>query len=95
MSVQHILLTPTAQANLSHIYEYLNEQRAGLGDQFLDEFIKVTDLLLVFPELFQVVRGDIRRGIIRRFQYIFTYTIQDDAIVIARIIHAKGNVEYY
>lgn len=95
MPLQHILLTPSAQEDLKNAWDYLNEQRDGLGEEFLDEFIKITNLLLDFPELYQAVRGDIRRGIIRQFRYIFTYTIHDDSIVVARIMHRSRNTEYY
>jgi plasmid stabilization system protein ParE len=95
MPVQHILLTPSAQEDLQNAWDYLNEQQDGLGNEFLDEFVKVTDLLLDFPKLYKAVRGDIRRGIIRRFHYIFTYVIDNDSIIIARIIHASHNTEYY
>lgn len=95
MAVQRILLAPSALEDLQNIWDYLTEQRDGLGDEFIDEFVKITDLLLQFPELYPVVRGDIRRGIIRQFRYIFTYTIQGNAIVIARIMHSRRNTEYY
>jgi plasmid stabilization system protein ParE len=95
MSLQRILLTPSALEDLQNTWDYLNEQRSSLGDEFVDEFIKITDLLLEFPELYPEVRGDIRRGIIRKFRYIFTYTIQGDAIVVARIMFSRRNTEYY
>jgi len=75
MAIQRILLAPSAREDLQNSWDYLNEQRSGLGDEFIDEFIKITDLLLQFPELYPVVRGDIRRGIIRQFRYIFTVFI--------------------
>lgn len=95
MSIKGILLTPTAQLDLQNAYAYLNEQRHGLGDVFLDEFRRVSDLLLTFPELYPKLRGHIRRGVIRKFRYIFTYIIQGDVIVIARIVHSRENTEQY
>ncbi|MCB0561491.1 MAG: type II toxin-antitoxin system RelE/ParE family toxin [Lewinellaceae bacterium] len=95
MPTRHILITPAAQAGLTQARDYLNERRDGLGDEFINDFLDVVNPLLSFPDLYPPVRGKIRRGIVNRFRYIFTYIVQDDAIVIARVIHGRTNTEYY
>jgi len=95
MPLKQILLTPTAQDDLQNAWDYLTEQRSGMGDEFLEEFTDVTHQLLDFPKLYPAVRGDIRRGVIQRFQYIFTYVIEGESIIIARILHTSRNTKYY
>lgn len=95
MAVHTIRLTPTAIKDLENALAYFDEQRNGLGNEFLAEFVKVVTPLLDFPELYPSVRGNIRRGLIRRFRYIFTYTIQGDSIVIARLLHGKRNTRFF
>lgn len=95
MAVTSVQLTPTAIRDLIEIARYLNEQRDGWGLKFVDEFVKVTTPLLTFPEMYPAVRDDIRRGQVRKFKTIFIYKIQQDTVVIARIIHTSRNTDYH
>lgn len=95
MSLLEIRLTPTAQQDLADVRSYLDSKSAGLGEVFLKEFEQATSPLKLHPELFQPVRGDFRRGIIHRFRCVFIYTIHKDSVVIARLLYAGRNTEYF
>lgn len=90
-----IRITLEAIEDLEAARDYFDEQRLGLGNEFLDEFEAVVEPLETYPKLYAPVRGDIRRGVLKRFPYIFVYTIEDDFVSILRVIHTAGNTEYY
>ncbi|MCO6477843.1 MAG: type II toxin-antitoxin system RelE/ParE family toxin [Phaeodactylibacter sp.] len=93
--VYSIQITQEAYEDLEAARDYFNGQRPGLGSEFLDEFEAVLKPLEVHPKLYSTVRGDIRRGVLQRFPYIFVYTVEDKLITILRVIHTGGNTEYY
>jgi len=60
-------------------YEHL---RPGLGTSFLEELSRIERHLSSSPGLYQIVEGQIRRAVLRRFPFGLFYLEETDRILI-------------
>ena len=84
-----IVISPEAKVDLSTAASWYEEQRLGLGDEFLDCVDKALDQIGQFPQLPPKVFKDLRRKIVRRFPYLVIYRIDDDQITVVAVYHGK------
>ena len=55
--------------DLAGAYGWYEEQRAGLGEEFIAAVDATFDAVERFPEAFRRVHGDVRRANVSRFPY--------------------------
>jgi plasmid stabilization system protein ParE len=65
--------TSEAAMDIEHAYEWYEQQRAGLGGEFLSCVDAALQLMRRNPLLFAVVHEDFRRALVRRFPYAIFY----------------------
>lgn len=68
-------------------YRWYEEQRAGLGEEFLAAVDASFDAIEEFPESFSSVRGIVRRAIVHRFPYAVFYHVEPKRVVILAVLH--------
>ena len=68
-------------------YRWYEEQRAGLGEEFLAAVDASFDTIEEFPEMFARVRGHVRRAILTRFPYAVFYQIEPKRVVVLAVLH--------
>ena len=56
-----------AQREFEKAVSWYNDQRAGLGAEFLQEIEDVVAGAAAHPERYPIVTGDVRRAVARRF----------------------------
>lgn len=61
---------PAVGKELEQIRDYYNSRVSGLGTEFLDEFDALILRIASNPNRWMVLRGDIRRALMRRFPYV-------------------------
>ena len=78
-----------AEADIAKARDWYDEQRAGLGA----EFVWAVDVALVKirrnPLQFQIVRGRYRRAVLNRFPYTLLYNVTDEAVRVVACVHGK------
>ncbi|MFL5328865.1 MAG: type II toxin-antitoxin system RelE/ParE family toxin [Gemmataceae bacterium] len=84
-----IVLRDEAQAEFDEAFDWYDEQRAGLGIEFVAEVQKVFDRIAVNPLVHRVVLSDIRKGVVRRFPYCVFYRPQVDRIEVVAVFHSR------
>jgi len=80
--VAHVTYTPAAEAEVGAIFRNYEDERAGLGIEFLDEILRIEAHLSYNPALYQRVDGDMRRAVLRRFPYGLLYVVDRAEVVI-------------
>lgn len=73
--------------DLAAAFAWYEEQRGGLGEEFLDSVNASLDTIEGFPEIYASVRGEVRRVIISRFPYAVFYKVEATRIVILAVLH--------
>jgi len=84
-----VLIRPNAESDLREAWAWYESQRAGLGDELLTEIRAATQLLETDPERRPIYYRGFRRLLARRFPYKIFYRIEDDRVIVFRILHAK------
>lgn len=66
---------------------WYEEQRVGLGEEFLAAVDLTFDAIERFPEAFRRVHGEVRRANVSRFPYAVFYRIDPRHVLILAIVH--------
>ncbi len=82
-------LRPAATAEIQTAYEWYEQQRQGLGSEFLQEVREILAAIERSPTLYPVVRDDIRRALLRRFPYSILYVAEPEQTVVLACFHGK------
>jgi len=84
-----ILLRPAAAADLESGYRWYEQQRGGLGDEFLAGVRTTLDAIEADPAAYPVLHRDTRRALVRRFPYAILYRLVGERVVIVGCMHVR------
>lgn len=87
--------TPVAARQLEFTVSSYNLKSPGIGEAFLDEFVRTVGLIQSFPEAWPEHSGGIRRCRLRKFPYTILYHREDDGITVLAIPHLHSNPEVW
>ncbi len=93
--MQPVTLSEAAADELDEAYRWYENQREGLGDDLLEEFLKSVERVASNPQLYPTVEGDIRRAPLRRFPYSLFYRIEPDQIGVIAFFHGKRDPNHW
>jgi plasmid stabilization system protein ParE len=83
------IISPEAEADIAEARDWYDEQRPGLGA----EFVWAVDVALVRiqqnPLQYQIARGRYRRATLNRFPYTLLYNVTDEVIRVVACAHGK------
>lgn len=83
-----LLVKPEAEDDLAAAYRWYEERRTGLGDELLLCVEAAIEAARREPERAPVVRGEVRRTLIRRFPYGVFYVVEPDRLVVLAVYHS-------
>ena len=72
-------------------YQWYQEQRAGLGEEFLAAFLKQLERIQENPEGSAVLYRRVRARSMRRFPYVIYYRLLFDRINVIAVQHGHRN----
>ena len=96
MSRLPVIVRPEAQEDLIAAASWYEEQRGGLGRQFLNRFSALIDRIAEMPEMYGVIAENVRAAGIRKFSYLAYYRVFPDRLEILAVLHAsrgRGEVQ--
>ncbi len=86
---------PAIAAELAEIRDLYNERSLNLGEDFLNEFEKQVLRIAAMPTRWMIVRGEIRRSLMKRFPYVILFRMIDDALIRVTVIkHERRHPSY-
>ena len=86
---------PALELELREIRDYYEESSPGLGDAFLAEFEQQVFRIAAMPERWMILKGDIRRALMRRFPYLIYFRqVAADTLRITVVKHEKRHPSY-
>jgi hypothetical protein len=83
-------LTP-ASIELADAIEYYEDQRPGLGYEFLSEVEAAINKIIQFPDAWTPLSKRTRRILLKRFPFGLLYHIQEDKAVVAAVMDLRRN----
>lgn len=70
---------------------WYDEQRLGLGEEFVHEIEQAIAIAAAAPERYPIVFGDVRRTVARRFPYSVYFRLRLDSLVVLAVFHGRRN----
>lgn len=82
-----------AAVEIIEAYDWYEQQKEGLGLEFLNELDVFYDSLLRNPHTYGYYEEPVREGKVKRFPYMVVYEVFNEVIVIYSVFMAKQNPE--
>src|SRR5438093_2943716 len=78
---------PAAELDVLAATLWYDEQRAGLGSEFLEHLTSLLERIAEAPLQFPVIEGLIRRALLRRFPFGVYFVTIDEAVTVLAVLH--------
>lgn len=82
-----LIIAPDVEYDINEAYNWYEERRVGLGEEFLSCVDACIHAICRSPELYAVVHEGYRRGLVRRFPYSIFYEHINDVVTIYCVFH--------
>jgi len=86
---------PEAQAEMVAAARYYEEQRSGLGDDFLTQVEQALAVAIQYPSSGAPLGGGFRWVLTRRFRYAIVYRELDRGIEVMAVAHLRRRPGYW
>lgn len=84
-----------ADRELNEAAQYYDLENPGLGSSFLNEIDRCLQSIEDQPEAGVILRGSVRRRLLRRFPYALLYKIKPGTIRILAVMNLKRRPTYW
>jgi hypothetical protein len=90
----HVVLEPEATDDLNRNWAYLEDQRAGLGHDFLGEVMDSISYLEFYAEIAEEKGKGWRRVKLNKFNFNLWYKVFKTDVVILHIVHGHQSTDF-
>jgi toxin ParE1/3/4 len=84
-----IRLLPAAKAEFDAAADWYEQQRAGLGVDFVKAVREVLNRIAANPRLHGVVYQDVRKAVVKRFPYVVLYREEPGEVIVISVFHSS------
>jgi plasmid stabilization system protein ParE len=84
-----------AEYELNETAQYYDREEPGLGIAFLEEVDRCLQVIQEAPEAGAILRGAVRRRLLRRFPYALLYKIKPSGIRILAVMNLRRRPTYW
>jgi plasmid stabilization system protein ParE len=84
-----LLIRPRAEADLVKARQWYDEQRIGLGDEFLSEVVVALNRITEDPHRPLIYYRGFRRVLVQRFPYKVFYRVEENYVIVFRVLHGR------
>jgi plasmid stabilization system protein ParE len=84
-----LVFHPNVQDDVDEAYRGYEQQRAGLGDDFMAALEEVYNRLQQIPQVHQPIYQNVRRALLRRFPYCVYYRIHANRVEVIAVQHER------
>ena len=93
--MRRVVFLDPAEEEMLEAAAYYEMQAPGLGGDFLAEVQYAVQRIAEYPESGRLIKGTIRRRLLRRFPHGILYRIDPDEIVIVAVMHLRRRPDYW
>lgn len=90
-----VWIHPDAEAEINEAAAFLSLESPGLGEVFLDDLEHAMGVVAAHPDLAPLIRGRVRRKMLRRFPYSIIYSAVSSEIRILAVSHQRRRPFYW
>lgn len=88
MTPYRLVAEPAADLDIEAAFAWYQNERTGLGLEFLDELRVAYGRIADGPLKYRDLRSGIRRTLLRRFPYAVYFSVEGEVVVILAVLHA-------
>ncbi len=88
-----LVLAPEAEVDLTGAYIWYEQQRPGLGEEFLSAADACMEGIRRHPEMHPLIHETFRRALLRRFPYTVFYEYEETTVTIYGVFHTSRDPE--
>ena len=89
--ILRVVFRRAARREFDDAADRYDEQRPGLGEEFIFEIDQAIVKAAASPERYPIVFDDIRRTVTRRFPYSVYFRVRRDSMVVLSVFHGRRN----
>ncbi len=89
--ILRVVFRRAARREFDDAADRYDEQRPGLGEEFIFEIDQAIVKAAASPERYPIVFDDIRRTVARRFPYSVYFRVRRDSMVVLSVFHGRRN----
>jgi plasmid stabilization system protein ParE len=82
-----LILTPEFLEDIIDVADWYDHQIAGLGQDFLEGIDACIDKIAKMPTIYEMVKRNYRRALVRRFPYAIFFESVDSRVTVYAVIH--------
>ena len=84
-----VRLEPEAKQDIREAWQWYEQRRTGLGEEFVDAVDDVFELIAAAPERFPLVHRNVRQVLIKRFPYSVCYVVESGVVYVVAVLHSR------
>ena len=84
---------PQAREEFDEAYDWHENERPGLGEDFAQQVDEVLTMLKKYPKVHAKEYGNVRKAVLKKFQYTIYYYVEARTVVVLSVFHQKRNPE--
>jgi len=84
-----VVLRPEASRDVEETRDYLEAQKPGLGQAFLDRLNETLARIGAMPATYGVVWRNVRAARLRQFTYVTYYRVHSDRVEVLAVMHGS------
>ncbi|MFA6922589.1 MAG: type II toxin-antitoxin system RelE/ParE family toxin [Gallionella sp.] len=89
--MRKIIFRPQARLEFDEAGDCYEQERPGLGMEFMAEIQLLIQRIATTPEQFPLLYRDVRKAVARRFPYCIYFRERDQKIVVLAVFHSARN----
>lgn len=82
-------IRPEAERDLEDAAAWYEEQRSGLGREFLEKMLQCMQRVTEQPQLYPLLYRNTRRALAHRFPFGVFYRVEEEIIVVVAVMHGS------
>jgi plasmid stabilization system protein ParE len=86
-----LIINPLAEDDMNSAKDWYDSRQIGLGDEFLAEVNATLNRLRAQPQVHQLVHGQLRRAVLKRFPYLVIYRIDPTQVTVVAVPHGRSD----
>lgn len=90
-----VVFLPEAEQEMLEAAIYYQSQASGLGVDYLSEVERAVQAITKSPNTWPIIKGELRRRLVRRFPFGILYRIEPEKIVIIAVAHLRRKPGYW
>ena len=84
-----LLVRPAAAAEMEEAYRWYEQQRPGLGEEFLAAVDSLLGDIVAHPTAYPAIHREARRALLRRLPYAIFFRSYRDIVIVLECMHGR------